>query len=135
MRQKSKLIQNKMEAAFVFVVFFLSVFGVFYLYITTRNRERMAMIEKGVDPALFASVRMPKALNGGANSRIKFTLKAGMFLIGIGIGFVVSVFFNDTVDHEIFPIMVMGIIFICGGAGLVSGFYMGRNLDKKDVKE
>jgi hypothetical protein len=135
MRQKSKLIQNKMEAAFVFVVFFLSVFGVFYLYITTRNRERMAMIEKGVDPALFASARLPKVNNGGAISRVKFTLKAGMFIIGIGIGFVVSVFFNETIDHNVYPLLVMGIIFICGGAGLVSGFYMGRSLEKKEVKE
>lgn len=136
MRQKGKLIKNKMEAAIVFVVFFLSVFGVFYLYITTRNRERMAMIEKGVDPALFSSIRQPRSLkSGGAGSGMKFTLKIGMFIIGIGIGFVISVLFHDTLEHDIFPLLVMGIIFICGGSGLVAGFYMGRNLDKKEIKE
>ncbi len=125
-----------MEAAFTFVVFFLSIFGVFYLYITTRNRERMAMIEKGVDPALFASVRLPRApRSGNLGSGMKFTLKFGMFVIGMGIGFVVSVLFEGVVDHEVFPLLVMGIIFIFGGAGLVSGFYMGRNLEKKDLKE
>jgi hypothetical protein len=135
MRQKSKLIKNIMEAAFVFVVFFLSIFGVFYLYITTRNRERMAMIEKGVDPALFSSVRQPRVRNGaGVGSGVKFTLKTGMFLIGIGIGFVISVLFEGMVDHNIFPLLVMGVIFICGGSGLVAGFYMGRHLEKKDVK-
>ncbi len=125
-----------MEAAFVFVVFFLSLFGVFYMYITTRNRERMAMIEKGVDPTLFATLRQPRSQRGGgAGTRMKFTLKAGMFAIGLGIGFVVSVLFDGMLDHRVFPLLVLGIIFICGGAGLVTGFYMGRNLDKKDDKE
>jgi hypothetical protein len=125
-----------MEAAFVFVVFFLSIFGVFYLYITTRNRERMAMIEKGVDPALFSSVRQPRALKGSSRgSGVKFTLKAGMLLIGIGVGFVISVLFNGILEHDVYPLLVMGVIFICGGAGLVAGFYMGRNLEKKEVVE
>lgn len=125
-----------MGPTIVFIGFFLSVFGAFYLYITTRNRERMAMIEKGVDPALFSSVRMPKVVRGGSvSSGIKFTLKTGMLFIGIGIGMVVSIFFNDTVDHDIYPLLVFGIIFVFGGAGLIAGYYMGRNLEKKDMKE
>jgi hypothetical protein len=125
-----------MEAAFVFVVFFLSIFGVYYLYITTRNRERMAMIEKGVDPTMFSSGRQPKVLKGGSvGSGWKFTLKSGMFIIGIGIGFVISVLFSGMMDRDVFPLLVIGIIFICGGGGLVAGFYMGRNLEKKDIKE
>ncbi len=125
-----------MGLTIVFIVFFLSIFGVFYLHITTRNRERMAMIEKGVDPALFSSARMPKAVRGGSiSSGVKFTLKTGMLFIGVGIGTVISVFFSGTLPHDIYPLLVFGIIFVCGGAGLVAGFYMGRNLDKKDMKE
>jgi len=123
-----------MEAAFVFVVFFLSIFGVFYLYITTRNRERMAMIEKGVDPALFSTVREPKK-GRSTGSGWKFSLKSGMLIIGIGIGFVISVLFNGMLDNRVYPLLVIGIIFICGGSGLVAGFYMGRNLEKKEMKE
>ncbi len=124
-----------MAPAFVFIAFFASIFGIFYLYITTRNRERMAMIEKGVDPALFSSVRLPKTARGGASSGFKFTLKAGMLFIGVGIGMVVSIFFDGMVDHQIYPLLVFGIIFISGGAGLIAGYYMGRNLEKKDMKE
>ncbi len=125
-----------MEAALTFVVFFLSIFGVFYLYITTRNKERMAMIEKGVDPALFSNVREPRtARNVRGGSGWKFTLKGGMFVIGIGIGFVISVLFSGMLDRDVYPLLVIGIIFICGGAGLVSGFYMGRNLEKQEMKE
>jgi protein-S-isoprenylcysteine O-methyltransferase Ste14 len=132
LRQKRKLNIKIMEAAVTFVALFISIFGVFYLYITTRNRERMAMIEKGVDPALFSPVRQPRALNSG--SGVKFTLKTGMFLVGVGIGFVFSVFFEDYVNNQMLPLLVMGFIFICGGAGLVAGFYMGRILEKKDNK-
>jgi hypothetical protein len=124
-----------METAFVFVVFFLSLFGVYYMYISTRNRERMAMIEKGVDPSLFSTVRQPRSHRGGAGSGLKFTLKSGMFVIGLGIGFVISVLFEGMVDRVVFPLLVCGIIFIFGGAGLVTGFYMGRNLEKKDMEE
>lgn len=125
-----------MEAAFVFVVFIVSLFGVFYLFISTRNRERMAMIEKGVDPALFSSVRMPRSPKGRSNgSGVKFTLKSGMLIIGMGIGCVISVFFNGQVHQPVYSLLVIGIIFICGGSGLVAGFYMGRNLEKKDIKE
>lgn len=125
-----------MATAVVFIALFVSIFGVFYLYITTRNRERMSMIDKGVDPARFSTVRQPRALREKSiGSGIKFTLKTGMLFIGIGIGFVVSVLFSGMVDHNIYPLMVIGIIFIFGGAGLVSGFYMGRNLEKKDIRE
>lgn len=111
------------------------VFGIFYLFLTTRNRERMAMIEKGADPTLFSAARLPKnARSRGNGSGIKFTLKSGMLIIGIGIGFVISVLFSHLKHDEIYPLLVIGIVFICGGAGLVSGFYLGRNLDMKDRK-
>lgn len=118
-----------------FIAFFASLFGILYLFFTTRNKERMAMIEKGVDPALFATGREPRK-GRSAGSGLKFSLKTGMFIIGIGVGFVISVLFNEVgIEHDIYPLLVIGIIFICGGAGLVSGYYMGRNLDKKDSKE
>lgn len=125
-----------MSVAIIFIALFASVYGVFYLYINTRNRERMAMIEKGIDTALFSSEREPKTLKARkTGSGIKFTLKSGMLIIGVGIGFVVSVLFNGLLDRDVYPLLVIGVIFICGGAGLVSGFYMGRNLEKKDVVE
>lgn len=125
-----------MAPALVFIVFFLSIFGVFYLHITTRHRERMAMIEKGVDPALFSSIRLPQPPKGSrSGSGFKFSLKSGMLIIGIGIGFVISVLFNGVLDREFYPLLVIGIIFICGGSGLIAGFYMGRNLEKKDRVE
>lgn len=136
MRHKSKLILNIMVPAVILISISACIFGIFYLFLTTRNRERMAMIEKGADPALFSAIREPRTYNKRSQgSGVKFTLKSGMFIIGIGIGFVISVLFDGMVDRQIFPLLVMGIIFICGGSGLVAGFYMGRNLEKKEIKE
>jgi hypothetical protein len=123
-----------MVPAVILISITACVFGVFYLYLTTRNRERMAMIEKGADPALFSARREPRS-DRGRNSGVKFSLKSGMLIIGIGVGFVISVLFNGMVDHRFYPLLVIGIIFMCGGSGLVAGFYMGRNLEKKDLKE
>ena len=41
-----------MEVA-VLAVIFGSIFGVFYLYFSTRNKERLALIEKGADASIF----------------------------------------------------------------------------------
>lgn len=93
------------------------------------------MLEKNVDPILFSSSRQIKKMAGESGSAMKFTLKLGMFLIGIGVGFVLSVLFRGLVEENNFPFLVMGTIFIFGGAGLVAGFYMGRQLEKNDTKE
>lgn len=125
-----------MVAAVILVAFTACIFGIFYLFLNTRNRERMAMIEKGADPSLFSASREPRSAKVKTRgSGLKFTLKSGMLIIGVGIGFVISVLFSGFVQQGIYPLLVIGIIFICGGSGLVAGFYMGRNLDKKDMKE
>jgi hypothetical protein len=34
------------------------------------------------------------------------------------------------------PLLIIGTVFVCGGLGLVAGFYMGRAIDRKDrIKE
>jgi uncharacterized membrane protein len=37
------------------VLALLTVFGIFYLYFSSNNKERMALIEKGMDPNLARS--------------------------------------------------------------------------------
>ena len=35
------------------LLFFGTIFGIFYLYFTSRTRERLALIERGMDPNTF----------------------------------------------------------------------------------
>ena len=38
--------------AIAIIFFFSTVFGLFYIYFSTRHRERMNMIDKGLAPGL-----------------------------------------------------------------------------------
>src|SRR5512133_1139512 len=40
-------------AVMFFLTFFGSIFGIAYFYYTTRNRERLALIEKNADASIF----------------------------------------------------------------------------------
>lgn len=102
-------------------IIFASIFGIFYVYIVTRNKERMALIEKGADASLFATKKK--------NFR-NITLKIGMLAVGIGIGILIgSILSSFTVlDEEVaFPSM----IFLFGGLFLVAN----AMIEKADKSE
>ena len=40
---------------FVPISMFAVIFGIVYLYLSTRNKERLALIEKGADATIFMS--------------------------------------------------------------------------------
>lgn len=42
-----------MEEVAVLAVIFGTFFGIFYLFFSTRNKERLALIEKGADAKIF----------------------------------------------------------------------------------
>jgi len=100
---------------------FAMVFGIVYLGFTTRNRERMALIERGADPTLFEAKK--KATNG--------TMKSGLFLLGIGLGIVVAYLLTSGGGMEegaAYPAM----IFIFGGLALIVSFLWQRKQEKED---
>lgn len=108
------------EILIPFIVF-ASLFGIFYVYIGTRNKERMALIEKGADASLFATKKK--------NFR-NITLKIGMLAVGIGIGILIgSILSSYTVlNGEVaFPSM----IFLFGGLFLVAN----AMIEKADKSE
>lgn len=117
-----------MQVAAIFIALFASAFGVFYMFYVTRNKERMALIEQGADASLFKTTKEPRERRNF--SYIKFTLKFGMFLIGLGIGFIFSVLFVQAiplVDQDLFTV---GSVFVFGGLGLVIGYFVGLRIDK-----
>ena len=57
------------------ITMFAVCFGVLYVFFMTRNRERLAMIEKGID----ITFNRPKPNR-------YLALKAGMFLVGVAVG-------------------------------------------------
>ena len=98
-----------MEILIVLIVF-ASLFGIFYVFISTRNKERMALIEKGADASLFATKK---------KNFSNLTLKIGMLAVGIGTGILVASLLANytTLDEEVaFPSM----IFLFAGIFLVA---------------
>jgi hypothetical protein len=107
------------------VIFFIVsgavVFGSLYVYYTTRNRERMALIEKNADPSI---------LKSGSNGSFKlFPIKFGMLMMGIGLGVLIgSVLEATTVIKD--EVAYTSMIFLFGGAGLLSSYFVGKKLTK-----
>lgn len=111
----------------VMVSFFGSIFGIYYLYITSRNKERLALIEKGADASIFFSTK--KQVTPIWKVLI---LNLAVLLMGIGFGIFMAGILHHTlgVEEEIaFP----GTIFFCAGSGLLVGFYLTRKLITKEV--
>jgi hypothetical protein len=111
---------------FIPLTMFLVIFGVFYLYLSTRNKERLALIEKGVDASIF----MKGTPKNAAPFWKVFILNLAVLLMGIGIGiFIASILhYNLGVDDEVaYP----GTIFLMAGIGLFVGFNLTKKLDKE----
>ncbi len=99
------------------LIVFSSIFGIFYVWISTRNKERMAMIDKGADASLFATKK---------RSFTNITLKIGMLAVGIGIGILVGSLLSNytSLNEEVaFPSM----IFLFGGLFLVGNAFIEKN--------
>lgn len=106
------------------ISFFLAVFGIFYLYLSTRNKERLALIEKGVDASIFMSGRQHSTSFG----RI-ILLNLGLLLMGVGIGVFIALLlttYTSLNDNALYP----ASIFIMAGAALLVGFKATKNIDK-----
>ncbi|MCA0930852.1 hypothetical protein LCM02_00220 [Lutimonas saemankumensis] len=110
-----------MEAVLIPLIVFASIFGVFYIFLSTRNKERMALIEKGADASLFQTKK---------THRSNLTLKFGMLAVGIGIGILIASLIETytVMDEEVaYPSM----IFLFGGLFLVAN----AMIEKKDKIE
>jgi len=113
-----------MEPLIGFIAFFAMIFGIVYLFFTTRNRERMALIEKGADASLFntGKTHVPWFNRG------KFALKTGMLLIGVGFGIIAGALLDMA---EVIPNDASGyfsMIFIFGGLALVIFYLIDRRI-------
>ena len=100
---------------------FAMIFGIRYL----RNRENMAMIEKGLDPKL--NTHRPAPF---------ITLKWGLLLVGAGMGLMVAFFLDQFVfvrnnyhDGGENAAIYFAMIAIGGGLGLISSY----RIEKKEL--
>jgi hypothetical protein len=108
-----------MEGEIVVPIFlFGGTAAVLLKYFDNRHKERMAMIEKGVNPAEFKSAPFPRLWQGNLLSNLKWGLLLVFTGIGLFIGFQLENYFGFHEDTAVF-----GSILIAGGLALII-FYL-----------
>jgi len=111
-----------MEVA-ILAVIFGSIFGVFYLYFSTRNKERLALIEKGADASIFNIGKRQ-----GSSWKVVI-INLAFLVMGIGVGAIIGSIIDEyTRLHEG---AIIGVIFLMAGLGL----YVGYTQTKKAVDQ
>ena len=95
-------------------IIFGSIFGVFYLFISSRNKERLALIEKGADASIFNVGK-----RAGSSWKV-IIINLAFLSMGIGLGvFIAHLLVTYTsLDYEVFP----ALIFFMAGVGLFIGY-------------
>ena len=85
-----------------------------------QNQERMAMIEKGVDP---------KTFNISRHGSTSGALRASLLLIGAGLGLLMGYFLDRAFYME--EVAYFSMLFIFGGLGLGASYI----IEEKKIKE
>jgi len=102
--------QEVTRDAIVSITLFAAVFGMVYVFLMTRHRERMTILEKNLTTSPF-----PRVSYGAA------TLKYGLFLVGISIGFLMGwVLYNNCGIDETISYLAMVCLF--GGLSLIISY-------------
>jgi polyferredoxin len=116
-----------MEDVFIILDLFGSMYGVFYLHYNTRNRERMALIEKGADASIFFTKKSKR------NTPVwkVLILNLALLLMGVGVGVVVGATLGEYSSMEM-QVTMPGSIFFFAGSGLLIGYFISRNFDKEN---
>ena len=99
---------------------FAAIFGIMYVIVTARNKERLALIEKGVSAELFD--------RKGDRSRI--ALKLGLLFLGVGLGVLIGAILESAGMNAdaVYP----AAIFFFAGLGLLISHYIEKSEIKKE---
>ena len=107
----------------IVLAFFAAVFGIFYMNYTTRNKERLALIEKGADASIFTG--------GKSTGSGKWILTLGILAVGIALGVIIGTLMESAGMNK--EVAYPASIFLFGGGALIAAYFIGKkvNGDKK----
>lgn len=112
---------------FVPIFFFGATGLVLYKYVEARNRERMAMIEKGLTPAEMAAAGPRRPF-----SHPLTTLKWGLLALFVGIGIFVGSYLHNVLMIDEEPAF-FGSAFLAGGLALIIHYFVAAKHEKKNA--
>jgi len=106
-------------SAALFIAISLVVFGISYYYFTTRHRERMALLEKGLPPNFFKD----------GHNYLHIILLLGIVSIGISIGIGAGVALR-SVAEALGGLALPLMVFFCLGISLVIAYVVLMRIRK-----
>ncbi|MCE7065625.1 DUF6249 domain-containing protein [Dyadobacter sp. CY326] len=109
-----------MNGLFISLGAFAGIFGIIYVFLMTRHRERIALIEKGANASLFRD----EHFSGYP------TLKFGMLFVGIALGILLGNVLEDQYNFNK-GTAYLSMTFLFGGISLILNFIIEQHLTKK----
>ena len=111
-----------LQPVLILMVIFGGILGIIYLGL--RKKERMAMLERGVDASIFYK-----------NDKSDFSLKYGLLLVGVALGILSGNVLSDMPSFIDVPeAAYFSMIFLFGGSSLVIYHFLSKK-QKKDAEE
>ena len=110
-----------MSETLIVLIIFAALFGTVFVIISARNRERMSMIDKGVNPKDFIRQRISNPYG---------ILKWALLLVGLGLGlFIGNLLESYTALEEVSAYFASALFF--GGLGLVLAFVLTKKSENQ----
>lgn len=105
------------------VAILASTFGVFFIVyhaIKAENTEKLALIEKGMDPLLLKKT----------STDLKTVLKNGIFITGIGVGIIIGYILTLIIPIQAY-VCYPAMILLFGGLSLITYYFIEKKNKSK----
>lgn len=118
---------------FAMLTTFGSIFGMFYVFITTRHKERMTLIENGFEVSSFSK-------NKSFNSK-RWLLRLALLSIGVATGILIATIilegflYNSDRRHIVSDALIPVCIFLFAGLGLLTSYIIEDKAEKKQIND
>ncbi len=119
-----------MYAYFVIITISLTVFGIAYTFFTYRNKERLALIESGLDIEYFRQKTQRQNI---------ILLSFGLIFVGFAIGVLSGFFFEKYLlenynpkDYRNYPQAYISMITLFMGLAMLISYFVNRKMKKQN---
>ncbi|MFC1561164.1 DUF6249 domain-containing protein [Candidatus Latescibacterota bacterium] len=100
------------------LIFFVLIAVLIFLYIMAKQKERIVLIEKGIDITKINSKKYVHYTN----------MRIGILLIALAIGLIVGYIFTSITNMNVYIIYAVSLL-MCEGIGFLIYYYMNKNLN------